>query len=365
MDVREALEKASQEMESSPVEAEPVSTPEPEVVDVAPETVETKTETEKSPLERARDDEGKFAKASKAKSVTPKESAGVAPEAKAADGAEEEAPSPPPPPAPVVSTLKAPASWKPAAKEAFSKAPPEVQAEIHRREGEITRTLQETAEARKTMETVRQTLAPFEGLARANGMDSIKYAGSVMQTAAALSMGSQTQRAHIVAQLIASYGIDVDSVNAVMQGQVPQQSPAQQQIDPRAVVREEIAALRQQAQQERASSLWRDFSSKAPEFLDTVKDDMVVILNDAARVGKDITYQQAYDKACRLNDEISGIISQRQAAQAARAPGTVTAATRAAASSPRSRPAAPPGGVQPRDVRGALEAAAEKIGFGG
>jgi hypothetical protein len=87
------------------------------------------------------------------------------------------------------------------------------------------------------------------------------------------------------------------------------------------------------------------------------------ILTIAARQGKNMDYKQAYDRACKLNEEVAGVVAQRQAAQAARAPGTVTAATRAAASSVRSSPAAPPNGAHPKTVRAALDAAAEKLGF--
>jgi hypothetical protein len=135
------------------------------------------------------------------------------------------------------------------------------------------------------------------------------------------------------------------------------------QVDPRAIFREEIASMRQQAEQARAEQPWNEFSASAPEFLESVKDDMRELLTLSARAGKNITYQQAYDRACKLNEEVSGVLSQRQAAQAARAPGTVTAATRAAASSVRSSPAAPPNGAHPKSIMAAMNAAAEKIGF--
>jgi hypothetical protein len=372
MDIRSAMEAAATQLESAP---EPASTPEPAEVEIPVEVEaapEAKAEPEKSPIDRARDEEGKFAKAEKAKakvqakSITPKETTGVAPEAKVADDAGQEEPSPPPDPAPVVPTVKAPASWKPQAREAFSKAPPEVQQEVLRRESEISRTMQETAEARKTVESVRQTLAPYESLARSQGMDTMKYAGSVLQTAAALHMGSAQQRSQVIATLIASYGIDVDMVNAAMQGQPMAQGQQQAPpVDVEGLVERALQSRMQQANQARAAQAWDTFSATAPEFLETVSEDMKEILLIAGRQGKNITYEQAYDRACKLNEDVASVLAQRKAAQAARAPGTVTAATRAAASSVRSSPAAPPNGAHPKGVRGAMEAAAEKIGFGG
>jgi hypothetical protein len=350
---------ALEEREATP---EPVSTPEPAAepvaeVEAAPEPT---PEAEKSPLERARDEAGKFAKGS-AKVVPavvkPKvEPTEGAPEALAAPGAET------PPPAPPVPALKAPQSWKPSVREAWSKVPPEVQQEVLRRDAEINRTLQETAEARKGMDQVRQTLAPYESLARANGMDTMKYAGSVLQTAAALSMGSKTQKAHVLATLIQSYAVDVDEINAVMQGQAPQGPQQAPQPDIDSLVDKALQARLHRVESDKAARAWAEFEATAPEFLNDVKDQMILVLNDVERRGGNMTYPQAYASACKLNEEVAATLSQRKAAQAVRTPGTVTPATRAAASSVRSSPGAPQA-PNPKSIHAAMAAAAEKLGM--
>lgn len=362
MEILEAMTKASEMLEEREAPPEPLSTPEPAPepvvaeVEAAPEST---PEAEKSPLERARDEAGKFAKGSAravpAAAVKPK----VEPPegAPAAPGAETPAA---PPPAP---TLKAPQSWKPSVREAWSKVPPEVQQEVLRRDAEINRTLQETAEARKSMEQVRQTLSPYESLARSAGMDTIKYAGAIMQTASALRMGSPQQKAHVIASLIASEGIDIDSINAVMQGQAPQGPQQAPQPDIDSLVDKAFQARLHRVESDRASRAWAEFEGSAPEFLGDVKDQMILVLNDADRRGGNMTYQQAYDSACKLNEEVSATLSQRKAAQAVRTPGTVTPATRAAASSVRSSPAAPPNGAHPKSIQAAMAAAAEKLGM--
>jgi hypothetical protein len=134
-------------------------------------------------------------------------------------------------------------------------------------------------------------------------------------------------------------------------------------VDVESMVEKALQSRLQAAQQQKASRAWEEFSAAAPEFLGSVQDDMQEILLHAGRQGKSMTYQQAYDRACQLNEEVSGLISQRKAAQAVRAPGVVTPAMRAAAGSVRTSPAAPRSGAQPKDIRGALNAAAEKLGF--
>lgn len=370
MDIKEALEQADAALSSEPTSTE--TTPAPAEAPPTP-AVEAKPETPPKP-DRARTEEGKFAKEPKAPKATTKEAApavekpsdqaphGAAPtptegQGKGDGAAPLSAPSPQP-------AVKAPQSWKPAAREAFAKAPPEVQQEVLRRESEVNRAMQESAEARRVAAQARETLSPYEGLARANGMDPLKYAGSVMQTAATLHMGSPAQKAAVVAQLISSYGIDVDAVNAVMQGQAPQMGhqPAQPPQDVGRVVEQVIQQRLEQATQQRAIRAWEEFQASEPEFLDTVKDSMRVILMDAGQRGLNMTYQDAYTRACKMDEEVSAVLAQRNQAQAVRTPQPVTDRARAAASSVRTQPASMPQG-KPKGVRGAMEAAAEKLGL--
>lgn len=369
--IDEAMAKAEEHL-SGDTGAEPVpdteaavDAPDQAAAEPAPSTIETDTRTE---AERARDEAGRFAKEGK-KSAEKQGGVkapphGAASKAPTAQGTPAGA-NPPSAPAgePAAPAVKPPASWTPAAREAFAKAPPEVQKEVARRESEMNRALQDTAEARKVAASVRETLAPFEGLARANGMDTLKYAGTVMQTAAALHMGTPQQKAAVVANLIASYGIDVDAVNAVMQGQAPAQAaPQQAPQDVGRIVEQALQRRLEQAAQARVQKEAEEFVASAPEFLDQVWQNMGALKDAAAARGQNITWQQAYDAACRADEDIAGRLASRKAAQAARAPQPVTGAARAAASSVRSRPAAAPA-AHPKGVDAALRAAAEKLGL--
>lgn len=380
MDIDSAMEQAALKLESmSDDGAAPVTdtaaaeaAPDTTAAEPAP-TASTDTRTTE---ERARDEAGRFAK-EKAEKAKAKQ-AGAKPVPHGAPAASQAAqgqpvgavapPSPPAPtgePAPAAPVVKAPQSWTPAAREAFAKAPPEVQKEVARREAEIGRALQETAEARRVASQVRETLSPYEGIARASGMDSMKWVGSVAQTAATLHLGTQAQRAQVVAQIIGTYGVDVDAVNAYMQGQpgAAHAQPAAPAVDPRALVREELQTFRQQAIEAQAQRAWSDFQASEPEFLDAVREDMRIIIEREAAHGRNVTYQQAYDRACKLNEEVASVLAQRKAAEAVRAPQPVTQAARMAAGSARSRPAAAPA-AQPKGIDAAMRAAAEKLGIG-
>lgn len=361
MEIREALDKAEATLTSSP---EPVEAPAPEAPPVEVAAVEAPVEVEQAPkAERARGEDGKFIKAEKAPEKSPAapkgDVHGAAPTVPPtgpgkADGT---APSPVPSAEPAHHPVKPPQAWTPAAREAFAKAPPEVQHEVAKREREIAITLQQTAEARKTAEAVTKTLAPFEGLARANGMDAMSYAGSVMQTAAALQMGAPGQRAGIIAQLINTYGVDLEAINSALQGQ-PARS-AQPEVDVNRLIEQRFQAMEAQRVQQENMRAAQAFIDSQPEFLGDVQEDMAEILRlDRAR-GGNLTPQQAYDRACKLNENVQAVLAQRKAAEAARTAHAATARTQAAASSVRSTPAsAPPrAATKPASVRDALDAA--------
>ena len=89
-------------------------------------------------------------------------------------------------------------------------------------ETEITRTLQETAQARQFAQAVQQTFSPYEGMARAQGMDAMGLAASAMQTVAVLQMGAPQQKAQALAQVIRAYGVDVNELAAALDGREAQ-----------------------------------------------------------------------------------------------------------------------------------------------
>jgi hypothetical protein len=227
---------------------------------------------------------------------------------------------------------------------------------------EATRVMKDSAAARQAMERVSQTLQPYETIARANGMDAMSYAGSVLQSAAALQMGTQQQKDALIATLITTYGGSIEGINSHLEGKA---APAPQQHQPINVQAEVEKALEQRMGQFRetaANQKAQEFISSAPEFLNDVWQDMVEILRVAEGRGQNLTYEDAYKRACRLNDDVSKIETQRAAAKAATAQNAATQRSVDAASGVRTNPATTPAG-RPKDLRGALEYEADRQGI--
>jgi hypothetical protein len=360
VNIDDAMAAAQEKLSGDDVSTEPVSEPAPAAETEAPEPEAPK-------VERVRDESGRFTKAeAKAPAVekpaaAPKDAAhGAAPPAPPAGEGKPAGVVPPPPAAPAgepVPSLKAPQSWKPLAREAFAKAPREVQEEAIRIDREVRQVMQDSAEARRTAEAVRGTLAPFEGIARANGMDVMGYAGSVLQTAAQLFQGPMPNRAALIAHLIKQAGVNPEDVNPYLSGEkAPPAPPEQPRFDPREEVRRAI-------EEERAMAAAREFLANPPEFYETVQADMIELLRiDRARGGQ-MTPQQAYDRACRFNEDVQSVLSKRKAAEKARTDTAATQAAKAAAVSIKDQPAAPIRGAKRNkmNVDEAMSAAREKL----
>jgi hypothetical protein len=359
----------------------------------APETTTTEP-TERAPVEtttttpapdttattatqRARDDAGRFTPQPKA--ATPKateKAAGTAPSGgvhgaasaapPAAQGPAAGAVTPPVPAAePASPPLKLPSSWKPTAREALAKAPREVQEEAVRIDREVRQVMQEAAPLKQRMVEIERTLAPFEGIARANGMDVMGYAGSVMQTAAQLFQGPPGNRPALIAQLIKAAGVNPEDVNPYLSGE---RAPAQQQpaFDPQAEVRRVLAEERQREQQESDRAALQDFLATEPEHLEHVLPQMTRLLRADRSQNGNMTPQEAYDEACWANKDVRSSLQakeqQRMAAERARTQTTATAQARAAAVSIKDQRAAPIS-AKTKGLDAAMNAAREKLGM--
>ena len=371
--IREALEQAASAPPSTPEPAPaPVeSAPEPVAAAEAPSPApsSTATPTDPPPGERSRDEAGRYTKQEKkteavkgglreaVKAETPPKDAGAVAEPPAT-------PVPAPTPEP---SFKAPQSLKPAAREAFSKAPRELQEDLVRLDKEIHKTMQESAQARQLAREVHQSLSPFESIARANGTDVMTWAGQALQERAAVMSGAPDAAMRVVAQgiqmLQQRFGPQaLDHLSAMLQGQpAPQQ--AAPPVDINATVEKVLEQRLAKAQEARALSEAQSFVESAPEFLQEVLPDMLAIIEAEKARGRKVTYQDAYTRACKLNEEVAGILAQRKAAEGARTATAATQQARQAAVSVKTQPSQAPK-ADPKSVRGALEAAARHHGAG-
>ena len=268
---------------------------------------------------------------------------------------------------------RAPASWKPEAREHWAQLPENVRAEVARRESEVARTLQESAEARKTAEAVMKTIEPYQAFIKAENSNPIQAIDNLMSTAARLRTGTAPELAQLVAGIVNQYGTGrfgnafIEMLDSALAGQAPQQDP--QQIAIEQVLNQRLAPMQnmltqfQQAQMAQQQQVAQAAQSEVQNFLDQaefgndVREDMADLLETAQRRGQNMSLQDAYKKACLMNDNVRSVLTQRVRAKGAQQ--TTQAAQKARSAAVQVSGSAPMGALKqdPTDVRSAIEAA--------
>jgi hypothetical protein len=319
--------------------------------------------------ETARDEQGRFApKAEEAQEVSLPEQKEPA----------QEAITPGPKPGPRAPEERAPASWSPEVRQHWQALPPDVRQEVYKREREVQQTLQESAEARKTVESFSRVIAPYEAYIRAENSNPLQAVDNLMATAVRLRTANGPELADLVAGIVQQFGLgrfgqpfieQLDTALASKLGVGPQ-APGQPAAVPQLqqALQQELAPIRQfmsqiegmkyqreqQATQQAAQSV-EQFLQQA-EFGQDVREEMADILEISARRGRDMTLEQAYNQAVRLHPTIGKIVSQREQAPQ----GVRPLAQRKIAASSVSG-SAPMGAPQQsaNDIRSAIENAIE------
>lgn len=345
MDRREALEKAFDEhveddSSEEGLEEEVVAGDElePEETEETPEEGATDDEPAKVQKEEAAPDtkgEGQAGKADTEYSRAAKAATGKAPVAPGAGSGDD----------------KAPLAWKPAVREHWGKLPPEVRQEVARRELEVQQALSQSSNSRKFASDFGQVIQPFTHLIQATNSTPLQAVRNLMTTAAGLTIGTHEQKAKIVAEIIKNYGVDVQTLDAVLSNATQMPNPPangggmspqlMQMLKPMQEFMGEVKGMREQRQQkiqQEADAETAQFATKP--FFEDLRGDMADLMEIAANRGTTMTMQQAYDKAVALNPDIGKIISQRrQAEDAKRNGGTRLARARRASSTLNGVPA--------------------------
>tara|TARA_R110000764_G_scaffold14411_10_gene41159 strand:+ start:487 stop:1626 length:1140 start_codon:yes stop_codon:yes gene_type:complete len=268
---------------------------------------------------------------------------------------------------------RAPASWKPETREHWAALPEGVRAEVSRRESEVARTLQETAEGRRSYEAVMKTIEPYQHFIKAENSNPLQAIDNLMATAARLRTGTAPELATMVAGMVSQFGVGrfgngfVELLDQALSGQQvkvdPQQAALDQVLDQRLAPMQNMLQRFEQAQQQNQAQSQQSATNEVASFLsraefgEDVREDMADLLEVAQRKGQNLSLGDAYKKACVLNDNVRAVLSQR--VQAKGAQGTTQAAQRARSAAVQVSGAAPMGGPKQEatNVRNAIEAA--------
>jgi len=239
------------------------------------------------------------------------------PEAKADDEKEPEAKAD----EPDVKTEKAPAGWTPANREHWAGLPDGLKQQINKREREVNDVLQNSAQDRKLAQAFTQTAQPYQSLMAAEGAANplVAFKG-LLDTASTLKMGSASQKAQKISDLIGHYGVDISALDSILSGQAPTPSGNSEveqiiadRLKPLESVINDYKTREQNQIQQTNTKTQTDIATfgAANEFFEDVRNTMADAMDMATKEGRVMSMQEAYDFACNMTPEIKTVLATR------------------------------------------------------
>lgn len=263
-----------------------------------------------------------------------------------------------------------PESWPPAVREEWSGLPASVRAQITKRESEINKALNDGAQNRKAGEQFNTLAGQYAQIIAAEGApDALTGVEELFKTVATLRTGSPQQRAEKIVGFIKHYGVDINMLDGLLAQELGGGAPegvddsVAQMIEQRLAPVNQLMTKMQQQEQQRIYEMnqaaikeVQDFQQNH-EFYADVQNDMADLVEMAEKRGYKMPLQEAYDKACAANPEISGILQKR--AEQARLTGQqqdMTNKRNAASSITGERNGPAPTGIEDLSMRDQLAA---------
>lgn len=230
--------------------------------------------------------------------------------------------------------------------------------EFKRYEERIGGMAQKYAHDARRAQAMDKVMQPYSQLMQMNGGPQNILPG-LLQTGAALQTGNEVERARTVASLINQFQVNPAQVAGFLKGESvePTQNEQMKQMvsQQMAPMQQELHQLRQrdmqmrQQGQEQIKGKIREFA-QANEFYGDLSETMADIMDIAARNGREMGLQEAYEAAAWQHPEIRKVMLARQSQ------GQVQQRKRAA-SSIHGTPGGEGSSAGPADLRSTLEQA--------
>ena len=267
--------------------------------------------------------------------------------------------------------LQPPASMSPTAREHWAALPPAMQQEIQRREVDMQRFVNETAQPRQVGDAFMRAVQPFMPAIQAEGVDPLTAVVNLMQFGSRMRMGTPMEKAQTLAQLVQTYGVDVRALDDALVGAAPQQQGGADPQYIQQLVQQQLAPLYQAAQQrQQAAAQQIETSTRTAmqqfaadpknEFFNDLRGTMADMIEVAERQGVNLTLDEAYQRSSMLHPEVSRVIlARRQGVNAQQLTQAAQRAKGAAVSVKGAAPVGNPNSPEPTSIRESIEAAIE------
>lgn len=233
----------------------------------------------------------------------------------------------------------APNTWKKEVAAQWATLPPDVRAEIQRREQDMHRGIEQYKTAAGFGQSIERAIAPYAQTIQNLGISPDRAIGELMAADHKLRYGSPQEKSAYFAQLAHSYGIDIGQATQAHANFDPQAFALQQQNQQ---LQSQLQSFQQTQQQQAQESLNSEISAFAADpshsHFEAVNGHMAALL----QAGQARDLADAYEQAVWANPTTRAAAQQQQAvAQREEAAKKAQAAKAAASVNHRPRPAMP------------------------
>ncbi len=232
---------------------------------------------------------------------------------------------------------KAPASWTKEAQEAYNALPEQVKAQVHKREEDFHKGIEQYRENAHIGQVLDKEIRPYADLIQQHGTTAQNVVRDLLATQKSLMMGTPEEKASVVARILRDFQVDTEAVNSLLE------KPAPAQPDPQfSQLSQEVNGLKEQLQQAQLAPFIEQVNAFAAdpqnEHFALVEDDMNALL--AQGRAKDL--RDAYDKAVWANPETRAKLLAKQQEDERRKAAEKAAAAKRAGSTNVQRRGTPP-----------------------
>lgn len=309
---------------------------------------------------RARAPDGKFTK------TTPEGTEIAAAPPETSDATEVPAETPPAQTAPYDAY---PQSWRKELQAEWTKLPPPLREEIHRREQNFLDGIKQYREPAAFGQAIGSELLPHVELFRQMQTTPVAVVRDLMQTWSGLVKGSPQDRANLIRQVAAQFGIDATSLSASATG--PASSATQPSAD-LAPLSQELAQIKQRLEadaQERQRIEAEQASAEIESFgKDPKREHFAAVRQAMSQLllsGQATTLQDAYDKATWLVPEVRAKVLAAEDAARRKREADQAAAARKAAAANVTRRGTPPVATKPGTMEDTIRSTLRKLSADG
>ena len=205
-----------------------------------------------------------------------------------------------------------PASWKKDYHEVWQTADPKLKEYAWQREEEMKKGVEPLLSKAQFADQIQQAIEPYQNNLRTLGIEPPQAIKALMDADNVLRHGTPQQKAQMFATLSQQYGVNLGEIGTLQQQPVdPTVSMLQNELYS---VKNEVMTWKQQQEAAQNQALLGEintFAEKA-EFFEDARPTMIQLLNSGMAQNLD----DAYNKALRLDEALSGKLQQSLQAKA-------------------------------------------------